>query len=128
MFRIQWIPENTVRYHPTIGEEDVRTELHRDHFVIDLDDNAYLTLRTSGGVIGSMILSWTNYGVEENYTVLYCEKGTLAIGTDPVYGVQVEYRNYPDMVHGFITMGRILDTANAALADCAAALKKAWGT
>ena len=43
-------------------------------------------------------------------------------------GVQVEYRNYPDMVHGFITMGRVLDTANAALADCARALKKAWGS
>jgi len=41
-------------------------------------------------------------------------------------GVRVEYRNYPDMVHGFITMGRVLDTANAALADCAAALQKAW--
>jgi acetyl esterase len=42
-------------------------------------------------------------------------------------GVQVEYKNYPDMVHGFVTMGRVLDTANAALADCARALKKAWG-
>jgi len=41
-------------------------------------------------------------------------------------GVAVEYRNYPDMVHGFITMGRVLDTANAALADCALKLKKAW--
>ena len=43
-------------------------------------------------------------------------------------GVAVEYKNYPDMVHGFITMGRVLDTANSALADCARALKKAWGT
>ena len=42
-------------------------------------------------------------------------------------GVQVEYRNYPDMVHGFITMGRVLETANTALADCGAALRKAWG-
>ena len=42
-------------------------------------------------------------------------------------GVKTEYRNYADMVHGFITMGRVLDTANAALADCARALKKAWG-
>jgi len=42
-------------------------------------------------------------------------------------GVQVEYRNHADMVHGFITMGRVLETANAALADCARALKKAWG-
>ncbi len=43
-------------------------------------------------------------------------------------GVKVEYRNYADMVHGFITMGRVLETANSALADCAQALKKAWGT
>jgi len=43
-------------------------------------------------------------------------------------GVATEYKNYADMVHGFITMGRVLDTTNAALADCAQALKKAWGT
>ncbi len=42
-------------------------------------------------------------------------------------GVPTEFRNYPDMVHGFITMGRALDTANAALADCARALRAAWG-
>ena len=43
-------------------------------------------------------------------------------------GVTTEYRNYADMVHGFITMGRVLDTANAALADCAQALRKIWRT
>jgi acetyl esterase len=42
-------------------------------------------------------------------------------------GVPTEYREYSDMVHGFVTMGRVLDTANAALADCARALRKAWG-
>ena len=42
-------------------------------------------------------------------------------------GVATEYREYSDMVHGFITMGRVLDTANAALADCARALRGAWG-
>ena len=41
-------------------------------------------------------------------------------------GVAAEYREYPDMVHGFITMGRVLDTANAALADCARALRGAF--
>ena len=45
----------------------------------------YLTLKTDGGVIGSMMLSWTNYGAEENYTVLYCQKGVLSLGTDPTY-------------------------------------------
>jgi acetyl esterase len=43
-------------------------------------------------------------------------------------GVATEYREYSDMVHGFITMGRALDTANTALADCAQALRRAWGT
>lgn len=38
-------------------------------------------------------------------------------------GVSVEYREYSDMVHGFITMGRALDTANTALAECARALR-----
>jgi len=43
-------------------------------------------------------------------------------------GVATEYREHADMVHGFITMGRVLDTANTALADCAQALRRAWGT
>ncbi|MEW6688219.1 MAG: alpha/beta hydrolase fold domain-containing protein, partial [Pseudomonadota bacterium] len=41
-------------------------------------------------------------------------------------GVTAEYREYADMVHGFITMGRVLDTASAALADCARALRGAF--
>jgi acetyl esterase len=41
-------------------------------------------------------------------------------------GVKTEYYNYPDMMHGFITMGRVLETANTALAQCARALRNAW--
>ena len=67
--------------------------------LIALDDNAMLTLKTTGGVIGSMILSWTNYGMEENYTVLYCQKGVMSLGTDPVYGVVVDYRNGERELH-----------------------------
>src|SRR3954469_7829760 len=67
--------------------------------LIALDDNAYLTLKTSGGVIGSMILSWTNYGLEENYPVLYCQKGVMSLGTDPAYGVVVDYKNGERELH-----------------------------
>jgi predicted dehydrogenase len=67
--------------------------------LIELDDNAYLTLKTDGGIIGSMILSWTNYGTEENYTVLYCQKGVLGLGVDPVYGVAVSYSNGDRELH-----------------------------
>ena len=38
-------------------------------------------------------------------------------------GVEAEYRNYPDMIHGFILMGRVLHEANTAVALCAAELK-----
>ncbi len=61
--------------------------------LIDLDDNAFLKLKTAGGIVGSMILSWTNYGPEENYTIIYCTKGVLSIGIDPAWGVIVDYRN-----------------------------------
>jgi UDP-N-acetylglucosamine 3-dehydrogenase len=70
-----------------------------DGKLIDLDDNAFLKLKTDKGVLGSMILSWTNYGPEENYTILFCEKGVLSIGTDPTYGVVVDYRNGEKELH-----------------------------
>lgn len=61
--------------------------------LIPLDDNAYLTLKTKSGVIGSIHISWTNYGnIEDNGTVLHCEKGVMRIGMDPEYGVMVDYR------------------------------------
>lgn len=41
-------------------------------------------------------------------------------------GVEVEYRDYADMIHGFIVMGGVLDTANAAVTDCCAALRRAF--
>ena len=40
--------------------------------------------------------------------------------------VEVAYREYPDMVHGFIVMGGVIDTANTAVAECCAALRRAF--
>ena len=39
-------------------------------------------------------------------------------------GVDVAYRNFEDMVHGFIVMGGVLDVANEAVAECGAALRR----
>jgi acetyl esterase len=36
------------------------------------------------------------------------------------------YREYEDMVHGFILFGGVLDTANAAIAECCTALRSAF--
>lgn len=41
-------------------------------------------------------------------------------------GVEVKYREYPDMVHGFLLMGGVLDTAREAVAGCCAALRAAF--
>jgi acetyl esterase len=41
-------------------------------------------------------------------------------------GNEVAYREYPDMVHGFITFGGVLDTAREAVAECSAKLRTAF--
>jgi predicted dehydrogenase len=60
--------------------------------LIPLDDNALMVMKTRRGVVGVMTISWTNYGrFEDNSTVIYCEKGVLSMGTDPQFGVIVNY-------------------------------------
>lgn len=41
-------------------------------------------------------------------------------------GTQVQYLQYDDMVHGFALFGGVVDTANAAVAECCAALRRAF--
>ena len=41
-------------------------------------------------------------------------------------GNEVAYREYSDMVHGFITFGGVVDTANEAVAECCAKLRNAF--
>ncbi|HEX8339397.1 MAG TPA: Gfo/Idh/MocA family oxidoreductase [Tepidisphaeraceae bacterium] len=61
---------------------------------IDVDDNAFLSVKTDAGVLGTINISWTNYGhFEDNGTTIYCENGVLVISGDPQYGVIVHYRD-----------------------------------
>jgi acetyl esterase len=41
-------------------------------------------------------------------------------------GVEVAYREYPDMVHGFVLFGGVVDAANAAVAECCERLRGAF--
>ena len=41
-------------------------------------------------------------------------------------GVPAQYLCFERQIHGFITMGRVLDEANLAVQVCAAALRRAW--
>jgi UDP-N-acetylglucosamine 3-dehydrogenase len=65
--------------------------LHKEGTTVD--DNATCVLRMKSGAIGTLTASWTYYRGEDNSTVIWCENGTMKIGTDPVDQVIVELRN-----------------------------------
>jgi len=41
-------------------------------------------------------------------------------------GVETTYREYPDVVHGFVLFGGVVDAANAAVAECCQRLRSAF--
>ena len=60
---------------------------------IAVDDNALCIYRTESGALGQMHVSWTNYGEEDNSTVLFGTKGKLRLYDDPEYSVIFEPRD-----------------------------------
>lgn len=63
------------------------------HKNTNVDDHAVITIKTHKGTIGTLTASWTYYPNENNSTIIYCEKGTLKIGTDDKFGLIVEHLN-----------------------------------
>lgn len=74
-------------YVGTLDKKDSQGNL------IGVDDNAICIYEMNGGAVGTMTASWTNYGPEDNSTVLYGTKGIMYIYTDPEYAVIVEYKD-----------------------------------
>ena len=61
---------------------------------IEVDDTAWLSVRTEAGVVGSITVSWTHYGrTEDNGTTIYCENGVIEIATDPQFSVVVRFKD-----------------------------------
>ena len=52
---------------------------------ITVDDNAVCIYRMSGGAVGTMTASWTNYGPEDNSTVINGTEGALRLYDDPAH-------------------------------------------
>lgn len=50
--------------------------------LIAIEDNAVCLFRMQGGMSGTMHVSWTNYGGEDNSTILYGDKGVMKIFGD----------------------------------------------
>jgi len=56
-----------------------------------VDDNAICIFTMSGGAVGTMTASWTDYGAEDNATVIYGSKGVLRIYDDRTHALVLEH-------------------------------------
>ena len=87
--------------HYLTGKKIVRTsavlatlnKTFSDGRSITVDDNAYAIYTMEDGVVGTMHVSWTNYGNENNSTKMYMEGGVLRMYDDPKYSLIVEKRD-----------------------------------
>lgn len=68
-----------------LGDEVVEVASFRGTFEkeADVEDNAVCILRFSKGTIGVLEASWTYKPIEDNSTIIYCEKGTLKLAAEP---------------------------------------------
>ena len=71
----------------TIDKKDMNGNL------IPVDDNAICIYRMSGGAVGTMTVSWTCYGEEDNSTTLYGTKGVMKIYSTPEHSIILELSN-----------------------------------
>lgn len=60
---------------------------------ITVEDNAVCLYTLSGGAMGTMSASWSNYCGEDNSTVLYGTKGVLRIYDDPAHSIVLQRRD-----------------------------------
>jgi len=61
-----------------------------DKTPISVDDNAFAVYTLEDGGIGTMHVSWTNYGKEDNSTKIYMEGDTIRCYDDDKYSLIVE--------------------------------------
>ena len=65
---------------------------YADGSLIGVDDNAICIYRMSGGAVGTMTASWTDYCGEDNSTVLFGTEGVMRIYEDPAHSVVLQKR------------------------------------
>ena len=84
-----------IRY--LLGKDVVRTTARlttldkrgEDGELIGVDDNAICIYEMEGGILGTMTVSWTYYGAEDNSTILYGTNGIMIIFDDPDHSIVV---------------------------------------
>jgi len=93
--------------HFLTGQTIVETSAHlstidkkyADGRLIDVDDNATCIFRLSGGAVGTMAISWTSYGAEDNSTVIYGTRGIMRLYDDPTYSLKVTTCNRENILY-----------------------------
>ena len=65
---------------------------YADGSPIGVDDNAVCIYRLSGGAVGTMTASWTDYCGEDNATVLFGTEGVMRIYEDPAHSIVLQKR------------------------------------
>lgn len=61
-----------------------------DGSMIEVDDNACALYELESGATGVMQVSWTNYGSENNATIILLQHGVLKLYSDPSYSLIIE--------------------------------------
>jgi len=70
-----------------------------DGNLIGVDDNAFCIYELEGGAVGTMAVSWTHYGAEDNSTVIYGSKGIMRIYDDPDYSIKVTTKDDEEILY-----------------------------
>lgn len=65
----------------------------QDGNAIGVDDNAICIYKLESGILGTVTVSWSNYGAEDNSTILYGTEGCMKIYCDPEYSIVVEKKD-----------------------------------
>jgi len=94
-----------------------------DHYLrgpADADDWRASPLRAAdlSGVAPALVLTAGND--------VLCDEGEAYACRLRQAGVPVQLRHFPDQIHGFLTMGKIIEATRPALNDVAATLRAAW--
>jgi predicted dehydrogenase len=72
-----------------------------DGNLIAIDDNAMCILRSKTGIAGTLTAGWTNYGLKDNGTTLFCSEGVMKIYEHPDYPLEIVKRNGERVLYRF---------------------------
>ena len=88
---IRWLTDDEIvevkAYVTTLDKKNEKGEL------IEVDDNAICLLKSKSGICGTLTVSWTYYGEEDNSTVLYCTDGIMKIYDNPEFPIEIIKKN-----------------------------------